>query len=81
MPTYVRYPLALVRGEGAHVWDVEGRAYLDFAGSLGALSLGHAHPAWLRAVVSQASMLGLVSNLFETEPQASLAARLAVARP
>ncbi len=81
MPTYGRYPLTLVRGEGTVVYDDRGSGYLDFAGGLGALSLGHAHPSWLRAVSEQAATLGLVSNLFSTEPQASLAQRLAELLP
>jgi acetylornithine/N-succinyldiaminopimelate aminotransferase len=81
MPTYGRYPLALVRGEGMRVEDADGRPYLDFAGGLGALSLGHCHPRWVEAVREEASTIGLVSNLFATQPQASLAARLAEVLP
>ena len=81
MPTYGRYPLTLVRGEGVRVFDAEGRSYLDFAGALGAIPLGHAHPRWLDAVHTQLDRLTLVSNLFATEPQAELAARLAELLP
>jgi acetylornithine/N-succinyldiaminopimelate aminotransferase len=81
MPTYVRYPLTLVRGEGVRVHADDGRAFLDFAGGLGALSLGHAHPSWLEAVRRQAETIGLVSNLYATAPQAQLAARLAEVLP
>jgi acetylornithine/N-succinyldiaminopimelate aminotransferase len=81
MPTYARYPLTLVRGEGVRVYADDGRSFLDFAGGLGALSLGHAHPAWLEAVREQAATIGLVSNLYATEPQARLAARLAELLP
>jgi acetylornithine/N-succinyldiaminopimelate aminotransferase len=81
MPTYVRYPLTLVRGEGVRVHADDGRAFLDFAGGLGALSLGHAHPSWLEAVRRQAATIGLVSNLYATAPQARLAARLAEVLP
>jgi len=77
MATYARYPITLVRGEGLRVWDDEGRAYLDLVGGLGALSLGHAHPAWVRAVEHAARTVGLTSNLFVTGPQAELAGRLA----
>lgn len=77
MPTYARYPVTLVRGEGVRVWDDEGNGYLDLAGGIGALSIGHAHPRWVEAVSRAASTLGLVSNLFHTGPQAQLAARLA----
>ena len=77
MPTYARFPVTLVRGEGVHVWDDEGRRYLDLVGGLGSLSLGHAHPRWLEAVEGAARTLGLTSNLFATPPQAELAERLA----
>ena len=77
MPTYRRYPVTLVRGEGMHVFDADGRRYLDFAGALGAVPLGQGHPAWRAAVHEQTDRLGLVSNLYETEPQALLAERLA----
>jgi acetylornithine aminotransferase len=77
MPTYRRYPVTLVRGEGMHVFDAGGGRYLDFAGALGAIALGHGHPAWRAAVHEQVDRLGLVSNLFATEPQPALAERLA----
>jgi acetylornithine aminotransferase len=76
MPTYARFPLTLVRGEGVRVWDDEGRDYLDFAGAIGVSAIGHSHPAWARAVHDQVDRLDLVSNLFVTEPQAWLAQRL-----
>jgi acetylornithine/N-succinyldiaminopimelate aminotransferase len=81
MPTYARYPVTLVRGRGVRVWDDDGNGYLDLAGGIGTLSIGHAHPRWVEAVSRAASTLGLVSNLFHTEPQAALAARLAVLLP
>jgi acetylornithine/N-succinyldiaminopimelate aminotransferase len=77
MPTYARYPVTLVRGEGTRVWDDRGNVYLDFAGGIAAMPIGHSHPAWVRAVTEQASTLTHVSNLFFTEPQERLAARLA----
>jgi acetylornithine aminotransferase len=76
MPTYARAPITLVRGEGLRVWDDEGRSYLDMVGGLGALALGHAHPAWVGAVERAARTIGLTSNLFATGPQAELAGRL-----
>lgn len=76
MPTYGRYPLALVKGEGMRVWDDEGKAYLDFAGGLGTMPLGHSHPRWYEAVVAQARELTMVSNLYFTRPQAELARRI-----
>ena len=81
MPTYARYPVTLVRGEGTTTWDDQGRAYLDMTGGLGALSLGHGHPDWVAAVTEAAGTIGLVSNLYATPPQAELAARLASLLP
>ena len=76
MPTYARYPLTLVRGEGTWVWDADGKAYLDFAGGIAVMSIGHSHPAWVRAVTDQLGELVHVSNLFSTQPQQQLAERL-----
>jgi len=81
MPTYARFPVTLVRGEGAFVWDEEGKEYLDFAGGLGVLVLGHCHPDWVSAVTRAAGTIGLVSNLYATAPQAELAERLAALLP
>jgi acetylornithine/N-succinyldiaminopimelate aminotransferase len=81
MPTYARYPLTLVRGEGCRVWDDDGASYLDLIGGLGALSLGHAHPRWVAAVTDAVSTLGLTTNLVATLPQAMLADRLAELTP
>jgi acetylornithine/N-succinyldiaminopimelate aminotransferase len=81
MATYARYPLTLVRGAGTRVWDDTGRGFLDFAGALGVTALGHSHPAWVAAVRDQLETLDMVSNLYATEPQAELAARLAASMP
>jgi acetylornithine/N-succinyldiaminopimelate aminotransferase len=76
MATYGRPQLVLVRGEGCHVWDAEGRRYLDLLGGLAVNVLGHAHPALLEAVTRQLSTLGHVSNFFATPPQVAMAERL-----
>ncbi|MGA5261808.1 acetylornithine transaminase [Streptomyces griseoincarnatus] len=68
--------LPLVRGRGARVWDAEGKEYLDFVGGIAVNSLGHAHPALVRAVCEQVASLGHVSNLFMAEPTVRLAERL-----
>jgi acetylornithine/N-succinyldiaminopimelate aminotransferase len=81
MGTYARYPLTLVRGEGMRVYDERDRPYLDFAGALGAVPLGHGHPRWRRAVHEQVDALTLTSNLFSTPPQAQLAELLAGTLP
>ena len=77
MPTYARYPITLVRGEGSRVWDDDGREYLDMIGGLGALSLGHCHPRWVEAVERASRTIGLTTNLVTTPGQARLAERLA----
>ncbi len=70
-------PMAvLARGEGARVWDVDGKPYLDFLAGIAVNALGHAHPVFADAVSSQAATLAHVSNYFATEPQVELAERL-----
>lgn len=65
-----------VRGEGAYLWDADGKRYLDFLAGIAVDSLGHAHPAFVEAISSQAATLAHVSNYFATTPQLELAARL-----
>jgi acetylornithine/N-succinyldiaminopimelate aminotransferase len=76
MNTFGPPRLALVRGEGAHVWDEEGREYVDFFGGIAVNALGHAHPALVEAVTTQLRTLGHVSNFFTSGPQVELAERL-----
>ncbi|MCX4694311.1 acetylornithine transaminase [Streptomyces sp. NBC_01408] len=68
--------LALVRGEGAQVWDADGKQYTDFVGGIAVNALGHAHPAIVAAVTEQISTLGHVSNLYASEPVLALGERL-----
>lgn len=68
--------LALVRGEGAQVWDADGKQYTDFVGGIAVNALGHAHPAVVEAVSSQVRTLGHVSNLYASEPVIALGERL-----
>ncbi|MER7825037.1 acetylornithine aminotransferase [Streptomyces sp. CG 926] len=68
--------VALVRGEGAQVWDADGKQYTDFVGGIAVNALGHAHPAIVAAVTEQISTLGHVSNLFISEPVVALGERL-----
>ncbi len=74
--TYARFPIALVRGKGARVWDADGKEYLDFVAGIAVNSLGHAHPAVLRAITAQARRLIHVSNLYHIIPQSELAQAL-----
>lgn len=66
----------LVRGEGCHVWDAEGRRHLDFLAGIAVNALGHAHPVLVEAISRQAATLVHVSNFFATPPQLEAAARL-----
>ncbi|MEU9235436.1 acetylornithine transaminase [Streptomyces subrutilus] len=68
--------LALVRGEGAQVWDADGTRYTDFVGGIAVNALGHAHPAVVEAVTGQIRTLGHVSNLYASEPVIALGERL-----
>jgi acetylornithine/N-succinyldiaminopimelate aminotransferase len=76
MATYAPPPIALVRGEGAAVWDEEGREYVDLVAGIAVNVLGHAHPAVVEAVSRQVATLGHVSNLVANEPATRLAERL-----
>ena len=73
MNTYGRLPMALVKGEGAWVWDADGRQYLDFVGGLAVNSLGHAHPKVAEAVCHQVKNLLHCSNIYWIEQQVKLA--------
>jgi len=71
--TYARYPVTLVRGQGARAWDDQGREYLDFLAGIAVCNLGHCHPRVVRAAQQQLERLIHTSNFFYTEPQAELA--------
>lgn len=79
MQTYRRAPVEFVRGEGALLWDSEGKEYLDFLAGISVCSVGHCNPAVVAAVREQAGRLMHVSNLFYTEPMVRLAERLSEA--
>lgn len=66
----------LVRGEGTHVWDADGKEYLDLLGGIAVNALGHAHPDVVAAMTKQAGTLVHVSNFFATPTQIELAERL-----
>jgi acetylornithine/N-succinyldiaminopimelate aminotransferase len=76
MPNYGLPALALERGDGCMVWDVDGHAYLDLAGGIAVSALGHAHPAIVAAVSDQVARLAHISNLYLHEGQVRLAERL-----
>lgn len=73
---YARLPIVMDRGEGAWLWDTDGRKYLDLFAGFGGAVVGHAHPELVRAVQAQAERLWHVGNTFHTEPQVKLAERL-----
>ncbi|MGW2252445.1 acetylornithine transaminase [Kitasatospora sp. NPDC001660] len=68
--------IPLVRGEGAKLWDADGKEYTDLLGGIAVNALGTAHPAVVEAVSRQIATLGHVSNLFMAEPTIALAERL-----
>ncbi|HEX2073278.1 MAG TPA: acetylornithine transaminase [Geodermatophilus sp.] len=76
MGNYKTPPVALARGAGATVWDVDGREYTDLLGGIATTILGHAHPKVVEAVTRQVRTLGHVSNLAIHEPGLLLAERL-----
>ncbi len=78
MRTYRRGEVEFVRGEGALLWDSEGREYLDLLAGISVCSVGHCHPDVVEAVREQAGRLMHTSNLFYTEPMVRLAERLSV---
>ncbi len=76
MRNYAPLPVTFVRGEGAWLWDSEGRKYLDALAGVAVCGLGHAHPAVAEAVCEQARTLVHVSNWYHIAEQEALAARL-----
>jgi acetylornithine/N-succinyldiaminopimelate aminotransferase len=76
MLTYGMPPVALARGSGCTVWDVDGNSYLDLIAGIAVSALGHAHPALVEAVTRQVGTLAHTSNLVLHERQVELAERL-----
>ena len=76
MRTYARAPVEFVRGEGARLWDSEGKQYLDFLAGISVCSVGHCHPAVVEAVREQVGTLTHTSNLYLTQGGVQLAQRL-----
>jgi acetylornithine/N-succinyldiaminopimelate aminotransferase len=76
-----RWPLALVRGQGSRVWDVDGREYVDLTSGWGVTCLGHAHPVLVEAICDQARTLMQTTNIVYSEPQLELAERLDAITP
>jgi acetylornithine/N-succinyldiaminopimelate aminotransferase len=73
MTTYGRFGLTLVRGEGSRVWDDRGKCYLDCVAGIATCTLGHGHPAMVKAAADQMASLCHVSNLYYIPNQGDLA--------
>ena len=74
--TYDRYPVAIERGKGVFLYDLEGKRYLDFVAGLGVNALGHAHPRIVKVTREQAARVIHLSNLYYNEYQGRLAEKL-----
>lgn len=71
--SYSRYPLAIERGEGARLWDADGKEYVDLLAGIAVAGLGHCNPEIVEALEAQARKLWHVSNLFYQREQLDLA--------
>src|SRR3989442_3748538 len=80
LQTYSRYPLAIARGKGVLLYDLEGKRYLDFVAGLGVNALGHAHPRIVKIIREQAARVIHLSNLYYNEYQGALARSCADSR-
>ncbi len=76
LQNYARYPILLVRGKGAYVYDSTGKRYLDLISGIGVNALGHAHPRIIQVIRQQAALLIHTSNLYYNEYQGRLAQRI-----
>ena len=76
MQTGKHQPLRVVRGAGMHLYDVEGREYLDMMAGIAVNALGHCHPAIVETITRQAQLLIHSSDLYYTEPKVFLAKKL-----
>lgn len=76
VPSYGRFELVLARGQGSHLWDVNGKRYLDLGGGIAVCSLGHANAEITEALVDQSRRMVHISNLYYHEPQGRLAQQI-----
>jgi acetylornithine/N-succinyldiaminopimelate aminotransferase len=77
LPTFRRFPIALEKGKGSLVWDVEGKEYIDALAGIAVSSIGHSHPKLIKAITEQANKLIHISNFYVSEPQMMLVQKLA----
>ncbi|MDJ1157722.1 ornithine--oxo-acid transaminase [Chelatococcus sp. SYSU_G07232] len=73
---YAPLPVVLARGEGAYLWDVEGRRYLDMMGAYSAVSHGHMHPRIVAAAKAQLARVGVVSRAYYSDRLGSFLEKL-----
>jgi predicted acetylornithine/succinylornithine family transaminase len=78
---YAKRDVAIVRGEGARIWDVDGRSYIDCAAGIGVASVGHSHTAVVQAITQQAQQLITCQEMFYNDRRAQLLQRLANVLP
>ena len=78
---YYKEPIALVKGEGSWVWDDQGNKYLDAFGGVLTVSIGHANPKVVDAIVNQVKQINHTSTLYANKPQSDLAEKLASIAP
>ncbi|MFO7825539.1 MAG: aspartate aminotransferase family protein [Cyclobacterium sp.] len=72
LPTFKRFPLALIKGKGSRVWDADGKEYIDMLAGIAVNNLGHCHPKVVSAIQDQAAELMHISNFFVSPPQVAL---------
>jgi acetylornithine aminotransferase len=73
---YPLFDITIDKGKGCHVWDSEGKEYLDFYGGHAVISVGHAHPHYVEAISTQVAKLGFYSNSVQNPLQEAFASRL-----
>lgn len=78
---YGRMDIAFTHGKGSHLYDTEGKEYLDLVAGIAVNSIGHSHPVWVKAMQEQVSKLIHVSNLYHIEQQAELGEKVASVTP
>jgi LysW-gamma-L-lysine/LysW-L-ornithine aminotransferase len=78
---YTKRPLAMVRGQGAHLWDEAGKEYIDCVGGQGAANVGHANPAVAEAIAEQARTLISLTEIFYNDKRAAIEEKLCAISP
>ncbi len=73
---YTKRPLAIVKGQGARLWDSDGKQYIDCVGGQGTANVGHTNPAVVQAITEQAHKLTIATEVFYNDQRAALEERL-----